>query len=104
MEWELAQAAHLDGSHAFAALLDEKLRTTAAMPIVSLQRAPMRNLAGANMPAVLVEMGYLSNPEEERLLTSATFQGSFAAAVTEAVTAFRDYLEQSPQAPAPPTP
>lgn len=99
VEWELAQAAHLDGSHAFAGILDQKLRTTAGLPSVGLQRAPMRNLAGANMPAVLIEMGYLSNAEEERLLTSTEFQGSLATAVTEAVVAFREYLEQGPRAP-----
>jgi len=104
VEWELAQAAHLDGSHAFAGILDQKLRTTAGLPSVSLQRAPMRNLAGANMPAVLIEMGYLSNAEEERLLTSTEFQGSLATAVTEAVVAFREYLEQGPRTPMPPTP
>ncbi len=101
VEWELAQAAHLDASHAFAGILDQKLRTTAGLPSVGLQRAPMRNLAGANMPAVLIEMGYLSNAEEERLLTSSDFQGSIATAVTEAVVAFRDYLEQGAQAPTP---
>ncbi|MSO30259.1 MAG: hypothetical protein EXQ48_04840 [Acidobacteria bacterium] len=104
VEWELAQAAHLDGSHAFAGILDQKLRTTAGLPSVSLQRAPMSNLAGANMPAVLIEMGYLSNAEEERLLTSTEFQGRLATAVTEAVVAFREYLEQGPRAPMAPTP
>jgi N-acetylmuramoyl-L-alanine amidase len=104
VEWELAQAAHLDGSQALASILDQKLRATAGMPAVSLQRAPMRNLAGANMPAVLIEMGYLSNPEEEKTLASSAFQTGFASAVTDAVSTFRDFLEQSPQAPAPPTP
>jgi N-acetylmuramoyl-L-alanine amidase len=69
---------------------------------VTLQRAPMRSLAGTNMPAVLIEMGYLSNADEERLLTSADFQNSIAVAVTEAVAVFRDYVEQGPQiSPAP---
>jgi N-acetylmuramoyl-L-alanine amidase len=104
VEWELAQAAHLDGSQAFASILEQKLRAMTGMPAITLQRAPMRNLAGANMPAVLIEMGYLSNAEEEKLLTSNAFQGNFAAAVTEAVTTFRDYLEQRPQVPEPPTP
>ncbi len=104
VEWELAQAAHLDGSHAFAGILDEKLRTIAGLPAVLLQRAPMRNLAGVNMPAVLIEIGYLSNPEEEQMLTSADFQGRVATALSEAVIAFRDYLEQGPQAPVAPAP
>jgi N-acetylmuramoyl-L-alanine amidase len=99
VEWELAQAAHLEGSHAFAAIVDQQLRAAAGLPSISLQRAPMRNLAGTNMPAVLIEMGYLSNPQEEQLLTSQAFQGSIATALTEAVAAFRDYLERGPQVP-----
>jgi N-acetylmuramoyl-L-alanine amidase len=49
------------------------------------------------MPAVLIEMGYLSNAEEEKLLTSGDFQNGLALALTEAVAAFRDHVEQGPQ-------
>lgn len=102
VEWELAQAAHLDGSNAFAGIVDQKLRTTGGLPSVTLQRAPMRTLAGTNMPALLIEMGYLSNPDEERMLTSTGFQNRLALALTEAIAAFRDYVEHGPQiAPAP---
>ncbi len=97
VEWELAQAAHLDGSNAFAGIVDQKLRTTAGLPSVALQRAPMRNLAGTNMPAVLIEIGYLSNADEEKLLASGEFQNGIALALTEAVAAFRDHIEQQPQ-------
>jgi N-acetylmuramoyl-L-alanine amidase len=101
VEWELAQAAHLDESNAFAGIVDEKLRTAAGLPSVALQRAPMRNLAGTNMPAVLVEMGYLSNTDEEHLLTSGEFQNRIAGALTDAIAAFREHVEQGPQAAAP---
>jgi N-acetylmuramoyl-L-alanine amidase len=101
VEWELAQAAHLDESNAFAGIVDEKLRTAAGLPSVALQRAPMRNLAGTNMPAVLVEMGYLSNTDEEHLLTSGEFQNRIAVALTDAIAAFREHVEQGPQAAAP---
>ena len=97
VEWELAQAAHLEGSNAFAGIIEQRLRGTAGLPAVSLQRVPMRDLAGANMPAVLVELGYLTNPDEEKLLTSAEFQNGIAAALTEAVAAFRDHIELSPE-------
>ena len=102
VEWELAQTAHLDDSNAFAGIIDERLRATAGVPSVVLQRAPMRDLAGANMPAVLIELGYLSNPEEEKLLVSSDFQNRIAAALTDAVAAYRDHVELSPEvAPAP---
>ena len=52
------------------------------------------------MPAVLIEMGYVSNAEEERQLQSTDYQNSIATALTEAVDEFRGYLEQGPQVPA----
>jgi len=97
VDWELAQAAHVQESAAFASLAYQKLRAPATMLSVSVEKAPMRALAGANMPAVLLEMGYLSNPAEEKTLASAEFQNGLAQAITEAVIAFRDYLEQTPQ-------
>lgn len=98
VDWELAQAAHLDGSNALAGIVDQKLRTMAGMQSVTLQRAPMRPLAGTNMPAVLVEVGYLSNTDEEQLMASAEFQNAIALALTESIAAFRDHLEQTPTA------
>jgi N-acetylmuramoyl-L-alanine amidase len=97
VEWELAQAAHIEGSNAFAGIVEQRLRATAGLPTVSLLRVPMRDLAGANMPAVLIELGYLTNPDEEKLLTSVEFQNGIAAALTEAVSAFRDHIELSPE-------
>jgi N-acetylmuramoyl-L-alanine amidase len=101
VEWELAQAAHVEESNAFAAFVEQKLRDSSGLPSIVLQKAPMRGLAGTNMPAVLFEMGYLSNPDEEKQLVSAEFQNSIAQAVTEAIIAFRDYLDQrsGPSAP-----
>jgi N-acetylmuramoyl-L-alanine amidase len=96
VDWELAQAAHVQESAAFAGFIEQKFRATSNTSVVSTQKAPMRGLAGANMPAVLVEMGYLSNPAEEKILASGEFQNSVAQAITEAVIAFRDYLEQGP--------
>ena len=41
----------------------------------SNDQAPLRVLVGANMPAVLVEMGFLSNADDERALTSGEVGG-----------------------------
>ena len=102
VEWELAQAAHIDESTAFAGLVERKLKEGAGLPSVSTLKAPMRGLAGTNMPAILLEIGYLSNPDEEKLLGSAAFQNSFAASVTEAISEFRNYLDR--EAAGPPAP
>ena len=44
---------------------------------------PLRVLVGANMPAVLLEMGFLTNPDDESALTNA----STSAAIIEAIVA-----------------
>jgi N-acetylmuramoyl-L-alanine amidase len=45
------------------------------------------------MPAVLVEMAYLSNPGQERLAQSEAYQGNVAQSILDAVLQFRTYLE-----------
>jgi N-acetylmuramoyl-L-alanine amidase len=44
------------------------------------------------MPAVLIEMGYLTNPEQEKLLTSDGFQNALVQALFDTVVRFRDTL------------
>lgn len=96
MQWDLAQAYHIDESAALAAVIETRLRDQTEMEGVTVQQASMRVLAGANMPAVLVEMGYLSNPDQERALASNEFQNQMVQALSDAVVAFRQHLEQEP--------
>lgn len=49
------------------------------------KRGPFYVLVGAHMPAVLVECGFLSNPQEARRLSSPQYQAQFAAAIAAAV-------------------
>jgi N-acetylmuramoyl-L-alanine amidase len=90
--WDLAQVRHVDASAAFAARLEEKLRKRVPMGPRPLRQAPMRLLGSVNMPAALVEMGYLTNANQERAFQSADFRGTFAQALLEAVISFRDSL------------
>ncbi len=95
--WETAQLRHLEQSATFAALIESALRGKVEMSPRPVQQAPFRVLVGANMPAVLVEIGYLSNPDEEKALTSAAHQDKVALAVFEAIAAFRGRLEKPAQ-------
>jgi N-acetylmuramoyl-L-alanine amidase len=51
-------------------------------------------LMGAQMPAILVEAGFISNPLESKLLASSRYQSKIARALAEAV---RDFLAKSAQ-------
>jgi N-acetylmuramoyl-L-alanine amidase len=59
-----------------------------------IQQAPFRVLAGANMPAVLVEAAFLTNAEQERQLQTSAFQTEIVQALFDAVVRFRAHVEQ----------
>ena len=63
--WDLAQARHLDESSVLASVLQEELQRQVPMSGHPIRQAPMRLLAAANMPAALVEVAYLTNPQQE---------------------------------------
>ena len=44
------------------------------------------------MPAVLVEMGFLTNSDQEAAIAGNDFQNAFVQAVSDAVVKFRDTL------------
>jgi N-acetylmuramoyl-L-alanine amidase len=50
-------------------------------------------LESANMPAVLIELGYVSNPEQEKLLNGEAFQNTFVQRLADAVVRFRELLQ-----------
>jgi N-acetylmuramoyl-L-alanine amidase len=88
--WEMAQARHIEQSAALAGLVEAALRERVPMSPRALQQAPFRVLVGANMPAVLVEMGFISNPDQERQLTSDAFQSTLVQALVDSIIRFRD--------------
>jgi N-acetylmuramoyl-L-alanine amidase len=93
IRWDMAQAAHIEASSVLASMLEEELRTRVPMGPRPLQQAPQRVLVGANMPAALIEMGYLTSAPQEKQLTSAEFQTALTQALYEVVLRFRTYLE-----------
>ncbi len=95
--WEAAQARHLEQSAQLAAIVEASLRARVEMSPRPLQQAPFRVLVGANMPAVLIEIGYLSNPDEEKALTSGAHQDRVAGAIFDAISRFRDQVERPAQ-------
>jgi N-acetylmuramoyl-L-alanine amidase len=96
IRWDLAQARHVDASAMLAATIDEELRKHVPMSARPLRRAPMRVLASVNMPAALVEMGYLSNTSQEKAFQGAELPAAVAQALFDAVLRFRDTLEERP--------
>ncbi|HXG90522.1 MAG TPA: N-acetylmuramoyl-L-alanine amidase [Vicinamibacterales bacterium] len=93
--WETAQARYLEQSSTLAGLVEQALRARVDMSPRAVQQAPFRVLVGANMPAVLVEIGYLSNAEQEQALGTGTYQDQVTQALFEAITQFRAHVERT---------
>ena len=97
VEWDMAQVRYLDRSARLAAIVHEELGRRVPMSTRGVQEAPFRVLVGANMPAVLVEMGFISNPEDEQRLSSARFQNAVVEALVDSILRFRLYVESAGQ-------
>ena len=93
IRWETAQARYLEQSAALAGLLEQALAGRLEMSPRAAQQAPFRVLVGANMPAALVEIGYLSNAEQEVQLATGAYQDQVAQALLDALIKFREFLE-----------
>jgi N-acetylmuramoyl-L-alanine amidase len=98
--WDMAQASHLSQSSRLAEIFQEELVT--ATGTQKGNRGIKQNtfvvLKGATMPAVLVEVGFISNPQEEELLKTREHQERLAEALYRGVLRFKDVYEYQPRA------
>ena len=92
--WEMAQILYVDRSALLAGIVDAELRQRVVMSPRPVQQAPFRVLVGANMPAVLVELGSLAYPENEQRLTGAPFANAVAEALLASIQRFGIALER----------
>jgi len=68
-----------------------------------VRQAPFIVLLGAEMPAVLAEIGFISHPTEGKRLASGSYQDRAAQALRDALLEFRDQVFAKRTAPAPTT-
>ena len=81
----LAQDDFLPQSREFAAMLQEQLAATAPSSQISLIEMPLVTLSEIYMPAILIEVGYLSNSDDETRLVNPDNLASMSIAVFRAV-------------------
>jgi N-acetylmuramoyl-L-alanine amidase len=86
---DLQDAASLQGSSRLAYAIHDKLVTALAAEDLGVKQAPFYVLAGARMPAVLLEVGFISHEDEAARLRTRPYRDRIAAAVAEGVRAFR---------------
>ena len=52
-------------------------------------------LKAADIPSVLVEMGFMSNRKEEKLLATSDYQRKIASALTDSIDAYFDKVQKN---------
>lgn len=91
--WDLAQQAYLDESSQFAQAIQEELNAATGVGNRGVKQAPFKVLVGATMPAVLVEVAFISNAEEEAKLKGEKFQSMIVEAIVKAVQKYKSDYE-----------
>lgn len=94
---ELAQRETKNLSITFAEAVLSKLRTEELISRKPHRYAGFRVLKAPDVPSVLLELGYLTNPEDEKKLKSEAWRQQVAQAVTKAVDSyFADRVARMP--------
>jgi len=84
--YDLMLRAKVDESEKLASLVQTSLINTLNnphnhTPDLGVKRAPFIVLVGAKMPSILVEIGFISNPEEERKLKDDSYLEKIAEGI-----------------------
>ena len=87
--WDMAQTMHLRESSVLAETIQAELNRLAGTGNRGIKQAPFRVLRGADMPAVLVEVGFLSNPNEASSLADPRYRQRIATALFNSLEQYR---------------
>ncbi len=87
------QTSTMNSSRTFGQMLLKNMTAVNRIKFNSVQEAPFMVLKLPEVPSVLVETAYLSNPKEEKKLRNRQFQNEIAEAIVRSVVAF---LSSSP--------
>ena len=90
----LAQNEYLQESSELAHLVQERMLAKLGTRDRGVKQAPFFVLVGCEMPSILVEIAFISNAEEEKLLTDAAWQQKAAEAIFEGIKLYKDAYEK----------
>jgi N-acetylmuramoyl-L-alanine amidase len=85
---DLRNLDHQHWSSLLAEMVQEELARVHPGPNRRVKQGPFAVLTNALMPAVLIEIGFVTNPDEERLLSDPNFRREAVRAVATAIRRF----------------
>jgi len=89
--WDRVQNRHMKKTRILAGMLNARLSAFDAVKESRVTGAPLAVLQGADMPAILIEIGYLTNPSEEKLLRDQRLLTDLAVVIRQGID---EYFEQ----------
>lgn len=93
MTWGVQQWPHIAASRFLAERFQKHFSLLSDFPVSSVNGMPLRLFEGAGMPAVLIEMGYLSNPAEAAQIRDPAHSKKLAENISHVIVA---YFEANP--------
>ena len=88
----IAQSAFASKSEQFASMVQGDIKKRVQSKDRGVKQAGFYVLMGASMPNVLVELGFISNPSEEKKLRSPQYRDQLATAIYRAVEQYQKTL------------
>jgi N-acetylmuramoyl-L-alanine amidase len=92
---DLLHHAFRDRSYALATYVDDLIRDRLGQKIRRPLQAPFYVLARVNMPSILIETAFITNPTEEEKLKDADWRDKMAHAIADAILAYKQRVEGS---------
>lgn len=93
--FNLIQNMHLEKSLSVASMIQKELVTNTQQIDRDVRQAPLWVLKDASMPATLVEIGYISNPDEERFMMSEAGQEKIVRSIFRGFEAYKNKVEKN---------
>jgi len=91
--FSLTQNTHLAQSLQIAEQIEQQFSTRANRKSRGVKQAPFYVISRVNMPSILIECGFLTNPKEEDFLHSEKGQDYLASAIFRAFRAYKENFE-----------
>jgi len=90
----MAQSTFMKESEDLAAMIQMELDKRLTTPNRGVKQAGFYVLYGASMPNVLVEVGYISNPSEEKKLKQGNHRQKIAESIYQGIKHFKSSRER----------
>ena len=93
--WDMAQSAYVKQSSRLAELIQGELNALLGTENRGIKQADFKVLHGVACPAVLVEVAFISNPEEEQQPDRRRLPDQVAEAIYRGLAAYLKLLRQN---------